>query len=141
MKKILLALAVIGFGTFTAEAQSKKSIYDKNYPVCVVDGKYQVCPVSNKAESAGRTAEITGPDASFRMLDTSVYLGYSRPGSSATGNPRIRVTIDDPQAPYEGKESMTNDGVKKTIQRNINVSSGQEVPPNDGGLSTKEFDF
>jgi hypothetical protein len=137
MKKILLALAVIGFGTFTAEAQSKKSIYDKNYPVCMVDGKYQVCPVSNKAETAGRTAEITGPDASFRMLDTSVYLGYSRPGSSATGNPRIRVTIDDPQAPYEGKESMTNDGVQKNKRRNLHHNTGVELPPNDGGLSER----
>jgi hypothetical protein len=137
MKKILLALAVIGFGTFTAEAQSKKSIYDKNYPVCVVDGKYQVCPVSNKAESAGRSAEITGPDASFRMLDTSVYLGYSRPGSSAMRNPRIRVTIDDPQAPYEGKESMVNDGVQKNKQRNLNHNTNVELPPNDGGLSER----
>jgi hypothetical protein len=80
------------------------------------------------------------------MMDTSVYLGYSSnpiPGFSGMipsnrRNPRIRVTIDDPTAAYQGKESMINDGVQLNKERNINyLDTSVELPPSDGGLSNR----
>lgn len=143
MKKILLVMALISFGYIHAEAQSKKSTYAKNYPICLSGNKYKVCPAANS--KAGRSVKVNNPSASLRMMDTTVHMGYStaRPFSSMSvlsnrRNPRIRVTIDDPQAPYEGKESMINDGVQKNKQRNINyLDNSVELPPNDGGVSDR----
>ncbi|WP_276133001.1 hypothetical protein [Polluticoccus soli] len=143
MKKILLALAMIGATVYGASAQ-KKSAFAKNYRICLIDSKYQVCPKSAKSD-LGRTSTIENPEGVLRMMDTSVYLGYSSPFPSFSGmvpsnrrNPRIRVTIDDPQAPYEGKESMINDGVELNKARNINyLDTSVELPANDGGVSDR----
>lgn len=139
MKKILFALVLLGIGA-SAEAQTTRSMYNKNYPICLVDGSYKVCPGHNASE-LGRSEIVKSPEASLRMMDTSVFLGYSNTPfmiPSNRRNPRIRVTIDDPNAAYEGKESMINDGVQKNKARNINyLDTSVELPPSDGGLTDR----
>lgn len=140
MKKILLALAIISFGYINAGAQTKKSVYDKNYPVCLTGTKYKVCPSPKTAAKQGRSVEVNNHEASLRMMDTTVHMGYSSntPLFSNRRNPRIRIAIDDPNAPYKGKENMTNDGQQKNKIRNINyLDNTADLPPNDGGLSDK----
>ncbi|MBA3829625.1 MAG: hypothetical protein H0X33_11860 [Taibaiella sp.] len=45
----------------------------------------------------------------------------------------IKVSGDDANAPYEGKNSKANDGVKKNKQRNINYQNTSErLPASDG---------
>ena len=130
---------MMGTAVCGANAQ-KKSVFAKNYKICLIDSKYQVCPKSESSE-LGRSSLVVNPEGALRMMDTSVYLGYSSPLPGFSGrvpsnrrNPRIRVTIDDPQAPYEGKESMINDGVEINKVRNINyLDSSVELPPVDGG--------
>lgn len=115
MKKILLALSVIGLIHFNADAKTnKKSIYAKNYHMCLANNTYKVCNSGKKA-NIGRKAFVNDPTPSLSMMDTYVHLGYgsSTPAFSNKRNPRIRVAIDDPNAPYQGKESMQNDGVQK----------------------------
>lgn len=147
MKKILFAIMVLAIGTTSADAQTKgksaKSVNAKNYPICLVGEEYKVCPVHTNAQ-LGRSEIVNNPEASLRMMDTSVYLGYTNTPSygimvpSNRRNPRIRVTIDDPNAPYQGKESMINDGVQKNKVRNINyLDSSVQLPPSDGGLSNR----
>jgi hypothetical protein len=136
MKQILLALAIISLGYTNADAKGKKSTYAKNYPICLSGSTYKVCPAPKTSE-VGRDVTVNDPTTSLRMMDTYVHMGYGRTGFSDRHNPRIRVTIDDPHAPYEGKESMVNDGVQKNKQRNLNANTGVELPPNDGGLSDK----
>lgn len=138
MKKILLALSIIGLISHNAGAQTKKSIYAKNYPVCLSGSTYKVC-TTTKAE-LGRKETADNPDPSLRMMDTYVHMGYGSRHTYASNkrNPRIRVAIDDPHAPYEGKESMINDGVQKNKERNINYLDNSVVlPPNDGGVSDR----
>jgi hypothetical protein len=140
MKKILLALALIGLVRYAADAQ-KKSIYDKNYKVCLANGKYRTC---NSEAPAAKTKRVVISDesekvASLRRMDTYVHMGY-RPSNTTSNkrNPRILLSYDDPQAPYLGEESRTNDGVQKNIQRNINyLDNSVDLPPNDGGLSDR----
>jgi hypothetical protein len=140
MKKILLALAMIGVIHFNADAQAKKkSVYAKNYHICLTDSKYKVCKssVAKKNNTIGRKLAVNNPEPSLAMMDTYVHLGYA-PGYSNKHNPRIRVAIDDPNAPYQGKESMQNDGVQKNKERNINYLDNSVVlPPNDGGVSDR----
>ena len=134
---------MIGATTCVATAQ-KKSVNAKNYHICLIDSKYQVCPKSKTSE-LGRTAVTINPEESLRMMDTHVYMGYSSPFPGFSGmvpsnrrNPRIRVTIDDPNAPYQGKESMINDGVQKNKVRNVNyLDTSVELPPSDGGTTNR----
>lgn len=132
MKKLLLALSAFSLFAFSAEAKGNKSA--KNYRICLVNDAYQVCQNPTKSNSnVGREVKTQEPDGSLRMMDTYTHLGYSSSLSSNRNNPRIRVSVDDPMAPYEGKESMVNDGVQKNINRNINYLDASVVlPPVDG---------
>jgi hypothetical protein len=135
MKKILLALGIIGILPFSAEAQ-KKSVYDKNYPVCIADNKYVLCNDAAKAtEEVGRDVKVTSPDKSLRMFDSYVHMGYrTTPSASNRRNPRILVSYEDPNGAYEGKETRINDGVQKNKARNLNYLDGSvQLPPVDGG--------
>jgi hypothetical protein len=139
MKKILLALAIIGSLSYSAEAQ-KKSKFDINYKVCLANGKYRTC---NSEAPAAKTKRVVLSDeeqtvASLRKMDTYVHMGYKSTALSNKKNPRFVVIYDDARAPYLGKESMTNDGVQNTRERNINyLNTTTELPPNDGGLSER----
>ena len=133
MKKVLMALTVLGTMHFSAEAQTN-SKYNQNYKMCNNAHGYYVCG-EEAPKVAGTKVTKEGPDASLRMMDTYVHLGYSRSeGQSNKRNPRIRVSYDDPTAPYKGQESMINDGVKKNINRNINyLDNSVQLPAVDGG--------
>ena len=124
-------LAIAGCTATTAVAQSSaNSKFAKNYPVCLVGGQYQICN-SGMSSEIGRTTEVSSEG--IRMETTYVHLGSSSGNARYRGN-RIRVSYDEPDAPYEGKESMVNDGVQKNKHRNINTNNGAyDLPPNDGG--------
>lgn len=133
MKKILMAIAVLGL-TYTAQAQSSaKSKFAKNYNICLKDGSYQVC-TPGKISEAGRTT-VKETEGYITMETTSVHMGSSPATvSSASNRGRIRVMYDDMNDPYMGRESMANDGVQKNKIRNINTNNGAyNLPPNDGG--------
>jgi len=132
MKNLLLALALTGLTYTSAEAQnSANSKFAKNYSVCMVGDKYQVCDASSAMnQNVGRTTETA---TTFGMQNTYVHMGYGTSGN-ARYRGRIRVTYDEPGAPYKGKESMVNDGVRKNKMRNLNTNNGAyDLPPNDGG--------
>ena len=137
MKKILLALAVLGLINTGANAQ--KSKFDKNYKVCMADGKYRTCNPEAPAATTKHVVTTNEPQkvASLRKLDTYVHMGYIPSNTtSRMKNPRILVSYDDPQAPYLGQESRVNDGVQKNIDRNINyLDYSTDLPPNDGSGS------
>jgi hypothetical protein len=134
MKKILLALTILGILPFGADAQ--KSVYDKNYKVCINDNKYALCDGQAKAnEEVGRDVKITSPARSLRMFDSYVHMGYrTASANSNKRNSRIIVSYEDPNGAYEGKETLINDGVEKNKARNINYLDGSmQLPPVDGG--------
>lgn len=136
MKQILLALTVIGLMHTSANAQTK-SKYDINYDVCKTNGKYHVCGTNTPQISDGYqkpTDNKTEVVSSLRRMDTYVHMGYGTPGgSSFKNNPRFRVSYDDPNGAYEGKETLTNDGVQKNINRNVNyLDNSVNLPPVDG---------
>ena len=131
MKKLLLLLAAAAFTSEASLAQnSANSKFAKNYRVCLIGDKYQVCDNSEPiATNLGRTTETSEV---FGMQNTYVHMGYGTGNARFRG--RIRVTYDEPGAAYEGKESMINDGLRKNKQRNINTNNGAyDLPPNDGG--------
>lgn len=73
MKNLLLALALTGLTYTSAEAQSSaNSKFAKNYPVCMVDGKYQVCDANSAMnQNVGRTTETA---TTFGMQNTYVRM-------------------------------------------------------------------
>lgn len=133
MKKLFIALSLIGLVQFSANAQSKNA---QNYKICLKGDKYQVCDGSSTPRAMKKQkAKDAHTIASLRRMDTYVHLGYSSSAAfSNKRNPRIMVSMDDPQAPYKGEESRINDGVKKNIDRNVNYLDNSIVlPANDGG--------
>lgn len=141
-KIAMLALAGIAFMQPDASAQSSK--YDKNYPVCKKDGKYEIC---THAEKHANNKQMSSSKATVAKTNTKqaepikpkcevtevVYVT-----SSSKENPRFAVSYDMPGDVYEGKEVMSNDGVQANRVRNINyLDTSVENPPNDGGLATK----
>ncbi len=132
MKKIGIALIVLGLYATEADAQSSAhSKFAKNYPVCLVGNHYEVCSAAAaEGQQPGRSEEIAG----FGMQNTYVHMGYSNRGN-ARYRSRIRVTYDEPGAVYEGKNTMTNGGVRKNKLRNLNTNNGAyDLPPSDGRI-------
>jgi len=135
MKQILLALLIAGALPLGANAQTN-SKFAQNYKVCINGDKYAVCNEEEKtSEKVGRDVKVTNDDRRLRMFDTYVHMGYSPATAySNKNNPRIKVSYEDPNGAYEGKETSINDGVQKNIERNINYLDGSvQLPPNDGG--------
>jgi hypothetical protein len=136
MKKLLIALAVIGTIHISANAQSK-SPFDVNYKVCRVDSKYKTCDANDPAvvtTTSKATTEQKKVEQSLRRMDTYVHLGY-RPSNVVSNkrNPRIVVMYDDPNGAYEGKSTQINDGVQKNKVRNVNyLDTSVDLPSNDG---------
>ncbi len=135
MKKILIALAIIGSACTSAEAQNAvNSKFAQNYPVCLINGAYRIC--NTEAEQKSQRTEIgrTAGNETFGMQNTYVHMGYGTGGNARFRNSRIRISYDKPGAVYEGKETMTNDGVRRNKQRNFNTNNGAyNLPPNNGG--------
>jgi hypothetical protein len=120
MKNVLLTLALTGFGLTSAFAQdgfvgsSANSKYAKNY--------------STKSDIGRQTVTAS---SGIKMESNYYHMGYTT--SNARFRGRIRVSYDDPHAPYLGKSSMANDGVQKNKARNKNTNNGEyDLPPNDG---------
>jgi hypothetical protein len=136
MKQVLIGLLIAGILPLSANAQNKgKSNYNKNYPVCIKGNQYAVCDNMDKAtEQVGRDVKVTSDDRTLHLFDTYVHMGYRPMASASTkNNPRLRVSYEDPNGAYEGKETSINDGVKKNIQRNLNyLDASMTLPPNDG---------
>ncbi len=135
MKRILLALAVIGL-TFTgASAQSSaNSKFAKNYPVCLIDGKYQICN-SGVKQDIGRTTEVSA-ETFVEMETTTVHMGQRTNTGNTINRGRIRVTYDNMNDPYNGNPAMQYDGPADNKQRNIRyLNTSHPIPPNDGGVS------
>jgi hypothetical protein len=135
MKNLFLALAVIGLSYSSTNAQtignSANSKHAKNYSVCLKGGQYTLCNPNITTPDVGRTTETN--EASLALMTTTVHMGNVS-NSNARFKSRIRVTYDDPNAPYLGEESMVNDGVQKNKVRNINTNNAAyDLPPNDGG--------
>ncbi|MBS1777756.1 MAG: hypothetical protein JST70_00430 [Bacteroidetes bacterium] len=146
MKNLILALAV---ATLPVVAHAQKSysngesVYDQNYKVCRIDGTYTVCSentptIVNTKKAANKNDKTI---AQLHKLDRYVYVNPEPRVVNATSkkNPRFGASYDDPNAAYQGKESAINDGVDKTISRNINyINNNTNLPPNDGGNSDKK---
>jgi hypothetical protein len=135
MKNLFLALAVVGLSYSSSNAQaignSANSKNAKNYSVCLKGGQYTLCNPNITKQDVGRTSEAD--ESSLAMMTTTVHMGNVSSGN-ARYRGRIRVTYDDPNAPYLGQESMVNDGVQKNKARNINTNNAAyDLPPNDGG--------
>lgn len=142
MKQVLLMLAIAGATYTSANAQSG-SAYDVNYNVCRTNGKYHVCSnnspqiIDGKEKANDNEKQV---EKSLSRLNSYTYVkGTPRQqGESYKKNPRFIVTYNDPQAPYEGKESLVNDGVEKNKNRNINyLDNSVDLPPVDGGIAVK----
>ncbi len=136
MKKILFALAICSFA-INADAQKNKGNFNQNFNVCYVGGRYQICE-PGQAMSSGygaptsATTATGGNDAYVNMASETSMNRHSRKKSN------MRVMIDDPNGAYEGKETLTNDGVFNTIQRNTNyLDAGVTLPSSDGGVSNR----
>jgi hypothetical protein len=138
MKNVLIALALVGMTYTSADAQnSANSKFAKNFSICLIGDQYQPCdPVVTKSDIGWTTTQET-TEASLAIRSTEVHMGQST-GGNARFRSAIRVTYDDPNAPYLGEESMVNDGVQKNKIRNINTNNpGYDLPANTGGSLTR----
>jgi hypothetical protein len=135
MKNVLLTLALTGFGLTSAFAQdgfvgsSANSKNAKNYSICLKGSKYTPCNPNVTKSDIGR--QTVTASSGIKMESNYYHMGYTT--SNARFRGRIRVSYDDPHAPYLGKSSMANDGVQKNKARNKNTNNGEyDLPPNDG---------
>ena len=92
MKKILMALIVIGCINYSADAQIKthKSKWDINYKICKYDDGYHVCGSEPRSEMSMTSA------GTYSQNNVNSYQGYRR--SYALQQDNIIVRYDDPEA-------------------------------------------
>ena len=136
MKNLLLTLAFITTASVSINAQSADSKFAKNYPVCRMDDQYHICD----ADAAINESEFGRIETteSLRMFNVYVHMGESTQRGNVRFRSAIKVIYDEPGAVYDGKETLTNDGVMKNIRRNINyLDTANPIPSNDGGLSVR----
>ncbi|MBS1772734.1 MAG: hypothetical protein JST82_07735 [Bacteroidetes bacterium] len=142
MKHSIQLLVVIGMIHFSAAAQTTPysteglnyaTVNDKNYKVCHIDEEYKVCDASEPLTVNTKPVidENEVKIEKLRELDTFVNMAPKK----AEKKP---VDAIDGNDPYKGKDSKTNDGVGKNIQRNLNYNTGVDVPASDGGLTNKK---
>ena len=150
MKKIIIALTLIGCVSFSASAKLPKRHLCQNYRVCQVGGTYQVCGAESSAVSLKKWAAKDESTKAWAAKDESTrtwaandqklttwsandlsmnsvhsYAGYYRKHNI--------VVSDDMRAPYEGEPSRQWDGPVKNEVRNINTNqSSIYLPPNTG---------
>lgn len=141
MKLKIAMLAIAGLAFMQSDANAQSSKYDINYPICKADGKYTVCAPGEamyKQElSSGKEAAAPAPKKVTKPVCEVTEVVFV--SSSYKNNPRLRASFDRPGDVYEGKEVLSNDGVEKNIERNINyLDFSVNRPPNDGGLSTRK---
>jgi len=136
MKKILLALTVIGTIHYSADAQNKtKQNYNQNYQVCKANDAYTICgekPTAATMTPAGTDVNLNdltasaAPSQSVQENQVKAYEGYYQQHN-------IMVSYDDPRNPYEGLPSKQDDGPMKNDVRNLNYGpSSTNLPPVNG---------
>ncbi len=136
MKHLFLALAITGLTYSSAEAQSSaNSKFAKNYPVCMTGSGYTVCDAATAQETP--VGRMEDESASLSMNTTYIHMGNVNRKMQNRG--RIRVSYDDPNAPYKGEESLINDGVQENKARNLNTNNGAyyDLPPSDGSMGIR----
>lgn len=145
MKKVLIALIVLGISGFSAEAKTKtkKAAADNNpnYRVCLDNGTYYTCgkegdgaPVSmgktkvakiNSMDRKAWSVPCDDPSVALNVNHISSYQGYYRKHNI--------IVSDDMHNPYEGKVSQQNDGPAENDYRNLNYNQTSiYLPPNSG---------
>lgn len=130
MKSLFFMLALTAGVVTSAQAQSN-SKFDKNYSVCYSGQAYKLC-------SQLTPSDIASARPQPRVIAPSTYVSLGDPQPVGNRKSKIRVTYDDPNAPYRGENSMVNDGVKKNVERNTNyLDQSVALPANDGGLSRR----
>ncbi len=137
-KIAILAFTSLAFAATNVNAQSKNN--DQNFPVCKTEKGYKVCDKEAKQASIDRTVYSTTANAETKEEPCTVvhHQKIVLVGTSAKENPRIRVTYNNPGDVYEGDEVLSNDGVDKMIERNLNyLDFSVNRPPNDGGIAVK----
>lgn len=140
MKKILIALTVIGTIHYSANAQTHKSKFAQNYQVCKASDSYTICgetPSTTNSTPGGeqmsatvlQNMEAQPADAqSMQMNQVNSYEGYYQ-------RHNIQVSYDDPRNPYEGLPSIQDDGPAKNNQRNLNYNQTSIILPPVNGES------
>jgi hypothetical protein len=155
MKKMILALALLGTVSYTATAQSN-SKYAKNYKVCRADdGAYVVCS-DDKGEdlsygtrissyAATRPAAVPATPAPVPCVNimqpalvpyrAERVMRYAKPQNIKVQYEGVDgTTVEEPKAPAHGQPSVQYDGPDMNAKRNLNYGSGQYVPPNNGTI-------
>ena len=149
MKKLLMALTVIGTMSYSANAQSTKSQFDKNYPVCEgKDGKGVICTKAQmEAQIRNKRVHVQDVDAkglpvADKALSETNQVVFVRCQSAVDESPNtyvapnrhhILVNYDNMDNPYKGLPSQQYDGPAKNDERNINVNQTSiNLPPNSG---------
>lgn len=157
MKKLFMALTMIGMIHYSADAQTKKHHrYNQNYRVCKAQGGYKICgmPVTKATAtySAWDNHQVqTNNNNELAMAPmsptTSVPCNTMANGNSVSMNTsnsyegyykrhNIVVSYDDMRNPYEGEPSRQYDGPAKNEYRNLNVNqTSMDLPPNTGSNS------
>lgn len=119
MKKILMALAVIGCINYSADAQTKthKSKWDINYKICKYNDGYHVCGTEPQSEMA-----TTG---SYSQNTVNSYEGYRR--NYALQQDNIIVRYNDAEAYSvdlgacsDNNNEFSNDNREMDEQQNAN---------------------
>jgi hypothetical protein len=155
MKKMILALVLLGAVNYTATAQSNGK-YAKNYKVCRADdGAYVVCS-SEKGEelatgtrisSYAATRPVAVPATPVAVPCVNIMqpapVPYTAERVMRYDKPqKVRVQYEDPygnmveepKAPAHGQPSVQYDGPDVNARRNLNYGSGQYVPPSTGDI-------
>ncbi|MBS1687187.1 MAG: hypothetical protein JSS96_00575 [Bacteroidetes bacterium] len=93
MKKILMALIMIGCINYSADAQTRKthrSKYDINYKICKYEDGYHVCGTQPRSEM-----DMTS-SGTYQQNNVNSYEGYRRDYALQQDN--IIVRYDDAEA-------------------------------------------
>jgi hypothetical protein len=136
MKKILIALTIIGTVHYSANAQTKHN-FAQNYPVCRANDAYTICgeaPTATNTTPGGAAESTTvlqneeAPQNTqwVQMNEVNSYEGYYQ-------RHHIIVSYDDPRNPYNGLPSIQDDGPAKNDQRNLNYNQTNVVLPSVNG--------
>jgi hypothetical protein len=149
MKKLIMALVLIGGASWQAAAQSD-SKYAQNYKVCRdAAGSYVVCDqvdADMSSESRVSSFAATRKTSTTSVEHPCINITDVPAGSDLTmkyrKTSRVRARfegpegelITEPKAPAYGNPSPQYDGPDVNAKRNLNYGSGQPLPPSTGEI-------
>jgi hypothetical protein len=87
----------------------------------------------------GATAQTHHPTKKAPVTHHKHHTVHHAHAKAATVHSKhnIKFSDNDARAPYEGKHSMANDGVKKNESRNLNYQNNSTVLPANNGSMPK----